>query len=823
MRALWQDLQFAARLVKKAPGLSTIVLATVAIGIAASTTMLSVADALFWQRLPVPHADRIVHIDQRRADRDEGFPLSLVDYQYVKTHGQSFDDLAAHYPTSPMQLIVKGPSTSLGAGEPMAITGSVVTANYFEVLGLQPAAGRFFGADEDQVPGRDHVVVISDALWQREFARDPAALGSSLVLNGEAFVVVGVAPRGFMGVLIRSGASDVWIPSAMFKVGYRYCDAFDRGCTIVQMLGRLKPGVTRAQVQTELDVLAAQLETEFPQTNRGLGVSVIPARGASYPGEDGRLVTLLIAAVGVLLVIACANVAGLLVAQGLGRRREISARLALGASRGRLVQQLLTESIFLSMLGGLAGVVLAFWTVDAVQRFYAFDYAGRAINVDVHMSPTVLAASVALSVLTGVLFGMLPAVRAGRRDIMTALRDESVAGGARRTGLQRGLVIAQVALSVVLVISALLVLRSLLHLYGGERFDPSHVIIARLRPSLVDYGVDRGRAFQRTAIERLEAVPGVIAASPSVYLPVFGSADERHVWRPDQVPERPTGGLRTLVNQVGPRYFQTMGISLIDGREFTDADRPGAADAAIVNDVLSRRLWPRLRAVGQPLVVNGREHTVVGVVPDAQYFGTSSAPQPALYLNYWQAPVRDNFDMDSRTHILVAGDPHAMMATIQRELAALDPVVPLSEDYPLSDRIGFNFQPVRVATTMFLCFGGVALFLSAIGLYGALAFTARLRTREIAIRLALGANRTMVLRQVLAQGATLATLGVIAGFATAVAAVRLLESLLYGVGRYDWTAFIAGPALLAVVALAASYWPARAAARTDPATALRAE
>ena len=815
MRALWQDLRFAARLLNKAPGFSAIVLTTVAIGIAANTTILSVADALFWQPLPVPNAERVVHIDQRLAGRDGGFVLAFADYQYFRDHSRSFEALGAHYPTSPIHLVIDG--------EPMAVNASVVTANYFDIVGLRPQAGRFITAGEDVARGRDAVAVISDGLWQRKFGRNPAAVGSTIHINGTPFTVIGVTPRRFAGVVMRTITTDVWIPSAMFKVGYRYCDAFAPGCRVIQMLGLLKPGVSREGAQAEMTMLAQQVESAFPETHHDYRLNVYPARGAPYPGQDGRLVRLLLAAVGALLLVACANLAGLSIARGLGRRKEIAARLALGASRWRVVRQLLTESVFLALVGGGLGVVLSFWSTDFVQRFYANDYGGRSMNVDIHISPLVLVSTVALSLVTGIVFGILPAIRIGRGDMTIVLRDEGVASGVRRAGLQRALVVLQVALSVTLMIGGALILRSLLHVYRGPGFDPSHVIVVRLRPSLVDYSVDKAIAFQHAVIDRLESLPGVLSASPSVYLPLMSWGEDVRVWRPGQAPITDDDAVRTASNRVGPRYFETLGMRFVDGRDFDESDRPGAPDAVIINDVLSHRLWPGQRATGQSIVINRREHRVVGVIADAQYYLTETEARPYLYLNYWQQPVNDRFYEDSRTHLRVAGDPAAMLASIRQAIAAIDPAVPLNEDFPLTQRIGFEFQPVRVASTMFLCFGGVAVFLSALGLYGVLAFTARHRTREIAIRLALGAERSTVMRQVLAQGAGLALMGTAAGVLAALAGARLLESLLYGVSKHDVTAFVGVPLFLAAIALAASYWPARSAASVDPATALRTE
>jgi predicted permease len=702
------------------------------------------------------------------------------------------------------------------------VTGSVVTASYFTVLGIRPAAGRFFRADEDQAPGRDPVAVLSHRLWRQRFAASPAAIGSTIQINGTAFTVIGVTPEGFSGVLTRGGSSDLWIPSAMFRTGYRYCDAFVRDCTIVQMLGRLGTGVSREAAQAELDRLAAQLAAQYPATHRDLGLEVVEARGAQDAQEDARAVGVLLAAVAILLAIACANLAGLLLARGIGRRREMAARLAVGATRGRLVRQLLTESMVLAVAGGSLGILVAFWATDLVQALYGVDYAGRALNIDVRVNPLVLAATLALSIVAGLTFGVSPAWQAGAADVMTALRDELAAGGAWRARAQNLLVAGQVALSIILLIGAVLTVRSLQFLYRPAGYDPSGVIVLRLRPSLVDYSIERGLAFQREAIRRLQALPGVTAASPSEFLPVFGAGAEAAVWTPGREPASPADAPRALVNRVGPDFFKTLGVAPIEGREFSESD-PEGLDTIMVSASLARRLWPAASALDRPLVVDGRTLLVIGVVPDLEYRNALTPAQPSVHLNYWRRPKDSSWVEDSRTHVRVAGDPGAMMTAIRREVAALDPGVPISEDYPLADRIAYHFRPVRVASLLFSSFGLIAAFLSIVGLYGVLALMAQLRAREMAIRVALGADRRNIAGVVAGHGVRLAALGGAVGVGASAALVRALDHVLYGVSAYDPWTFVAVPAAILILAAAASLWPARRAARVDPALALRSE
>jgi predicted permease len=819
MHALWQDARFGVRTLARTPGFAAAALATLALGIGANAAIFSLINALIRRELPVPDPSSLIHVYQTRADRpDDHFPLSLPDYHYYRDHAESFDELAAHYPTAPLHLIADDATE--------AVTGSVVTANYFRLLRLSPAAGRFFSDDEDRVPGRDAVAVISHGLWQRRFGASPKAVGSTISVNGTTFTVVGVAPRGFVGVLLGGAALDVWIPSAMFRVGYRYCDAFERRCTVVQMLGRLNVDRTIVSAQRELDVLAHRLEAAYPADNKGLGVRALPARG-SYPAQQAeaeRPVRVLVVTVSLVLLIACANLAALLLARGMHRRREIAIRLALGASRRRLIRQLLVESLVLSLAGGALGLIVAFWIKEYLWTFYGTDYAGRALNFSLTIDRAVLLATLGLSILTGVIFGLAPAVQASRPDVVPVLKDETSAGGARRSSLRDGLIVTQVAASIVLLVAAALLVRSLSSIYQGPGFDPRPVALLRLRPSLVEYDVPKARAFQRRVIERLEALPGVLAASPAEGFPYFaGWGGTTPVWVPGRRPERNEDAFRVAASKVGPSYFETLGASVVEGREFGDQDGKQAPRVIVVNEVLARRFWPDARAVGQMLVVHGQPHEIVGVVRLAAFHNLNERPLPALFLNYWQYESADAWDGDSRTHVRVTGDAAAMLPALRREIAAVDPSVPIAEDYPLTLRLEHTFKPLRMARAMLTSVGLLALVLSAIGLYGGLAYSVARRTREIAVRIALGADRGSVAALVFRQGARLTVAGVGIGLAAAFIASRFLSNLLYGVDPHDRVTFIVVPVTLCTVALLASYVPARRATRVDPMIALRSE
>jgi putative ABC transport system permease protein len=819
MFALWQDVRFAVRTLARTPGFAAAALATLALGIGANAAIFCLVNSLVRQELPVPDPSGLVHVYQTRADRpDDYFPLSLVDYRYYREHAESFEELAAHYPTAPLHLIV-GDATE-------AITGSVVTASYFGLLGISPAAGRFFLDEEDRVPGRDAVAVISHAFWQRRFNAEPRAIGSTISLNGTTFTVVGVAPRGFVGVLVGGASLEVWIPSAMFRVGYRYCDAFQRDCTIVNMLGRLKRDRSVAAAQRELDVLARRLEAAYPAENKGRGLRALPARG-SYPAQQAeadRPVKILLVTVGLVLVIACANLAALLLARGMHRRREIAIRLALGANRGQLIRQLLVESLVLSLTGGALGLIVASGLKEYLWSFYGTDYAGRALNFSLDIDRVVLLATLGLSILTGVLFGLVPALQTSRPDVVPVLKDETSAGGLRRSRFRDALIVAQVAASIVLLVGAGLLVRSLATIYHGPGFDPRPVAILRLRPSLVEYDVPKARQFQRRVIERLEALPGVLSASPSDVFPYLGGwGSAAGIWIPSRPPERTEDAFHVATAKIGPSFFKTIGASLVEGREFGEQDGKLAPRVVIVNEALARRFWPDGQVVGETLVVDGEPREVVGVVRLAAYHNLTERPSPYLFLNYWQSETANLWDGDARLHVRVAGDPAAMLGMLRREIAAVDPNVPISEDHPLTLRLEHTFKALRVARAMLTGVGSLAVLLSAIGLYGGLAYNVARRTREIAIRIALGADRVTVAGLVLGQGARLTIAGVAIGLTGAFIASRFLSSLLYGVNPHDRLTFVAVPITLCAVALLASYIPARRAIRVDPMIALRSE
>lgn len=816
MNGLLQDARFALRTIAKSPAFTAVVVATLALGIGVTSAIFSLVNTLFWKPLPVRDAARLVHVTQSRSDGERYAPLSYPDYLYYRDHVRTLSPLAAHYSSAPIHLVA-------GGGPSEEINGSVVTASYFPLLSASPLLGRVFENREDEVPGRDPVAVVGYELWQRRLGADASILGRSIQLNGTLFRVVGVMPRGFEGAVSGGLATDVWIPSAMFLVGYRYCDPFQRDCNIVRLLGRLPPSRSLAEAQAEMGALARQLQTAYPATNGGRGVTVLSARGVAPPEREssGRVAALLLAVTGLVLLIACANVAGLLLARATARRKEIAVRLALGASRARLVRQLLVESLLLCALGGALGVFVAFWTTDLLQTFYAVNSEGQRAYFPAGLDPLVVAFTAGLSLLSGIAFGLFPAIRTSRTALAPALQSDGRSGSPRRSRLREGLVVAQAAASVILIAGAGLLVRSLRNVFSGPGFEPSHVLILRLRPALIAETPGKALAFQREVLRRLDETPGVVAASPARFPPQWNNL--MAVRLPEQDAPRPGEGFRAAYNLVGPRYFETLGIALREGRDFEQADRKGAPCVAIANQTLARRLWPNGGALGGVLVADEQQCRIVGIVRDAQYRSESQPPVPFLYLDFWQQVDTDTAPVDARMHVRVAGDPRAALPAIRRLIGSVHPDVPISEDRPLAESLDYSFRPVRVATAMLVCFGALALLLAAIGLYGALAFAVGQRTREIGIRVALGAEPGRVFRAVVGQGALLALAGTGLGLLALWPLTRLLEGVLYGVSRHDPVALLTAPGVLAAVSVLASIVPARRAMRVDPIVALRSE
>ncbi len=798
----------AFRLLRQSPGLATACIVTLALGIGANATIYSYAEAVLFRPLAIPGADRVVHVFERR-DQPGTFPLPFAEFPAYAA-ARSFEDLAAHYPGAPLHILIDG--------VPEAVTGAVATASYFDVLRIQPAIGRFYSADEDRQRDRDAVAVISHSYWQRRFGGDAGVLGRSLIVNGRPFTIIGVAPRRFTGVQARGAAIDLWIPSAMFGVGYRYCDAFAPGCNIVQLIGRLRPGFSARQAQEELDGRAARFPAQQGRSKR-IGVTVQPARGLQYAADSSerRQLNVFLGSVTLLLVITCANIAGLLLTRATARRKHIAVRVAMGASRARIASHVLAEALLLACIGGGAALLVAGWTTDLLASMYSVDSAGRALTFDLSLTTPVVISAIGLTLVAALLAGGIPAWYASHADVMAVLKDEGPSGGTRRGRLRHVLVGAQVAMSVVLLVTAALLIGSVERALQGPGFDPSQVITVRLRPSLVDYSRERAHTFHRQLFERLASMPGVLTASPSVYMSIFSAGGTVPV-----TGEGATGDpIDALSNAVGPRYFETLSIGVVEGREFTDRDREGAPGVAIVNDVLAARLSPNRPAVGLSIQADGRLLTIVGVVRDAQYYVGGDAPRPQVFTSYWQTPAGDAFLNDARAFIRVSADPASMMPEIYRAVAAVDPAVPVSEAHPLRERVAYMFQPVRTTRLLLTVSAALALLLCAVGLYGVPAFTVSERTREIGVRIAIGAGRGAIARLVLREAAIVTTVGVAVGLVAAWNSTQLVSSLLFGIGVRDAAAFVTAPLVIVAVAALASYVPVWRATRVSPLRALR--
>jgi predicted permease len=726
---------------------------------------------------------------------------------------QSFSGIAA---------CMFAPMSLTGKGKPERVWGMVASANYFDVLGVRPVMGRGFLPSEDEKPGGAPVAVISYRLWQTHFGANPNAVGQQIELNRHSYTIVGVTPPAFQGS-ITGLRMEVWVPVMMQAQVMPGGDALhDHGNLLLFAYGRLKPGVSAQQAQEEMTLKLKQEARNYPEEHRGHDrVTVYPLwrNPFSFNIFFAILLPTLMAIAGLVLLLACANVANLMLVRSVGRRREIAIRMSLGASRWRLVRQLLVESLMLSLAGGAVALLITLWTAGTLMKFVpAMDFP---ISLVVHADRSVLLATVVISVLTGVIFGILPALRASGVAPVTVLKEESgsASGGLRKARLASGLVVAQISLSLVLLVCAGLFIRSFLSAQKIDMgFNPRNVLIASYDLFTAGYSEERGTEFDRELVAKLEAVPGVQSVALTDRLP--GLSPGSTSVRPEGYVSKPNEAMETSMAIVTPKYLQTMQISLVKGREFTSQDNKSSQRAVIVSEAFANRYWPGQEALGKR-VSSDLTHewfTVVGVAHDSKMTSLTGNPAPFLYFPFYQI-YRGTMIVTAR----VNGDPLAFGKTVERTVHELnsDLVVYDVTSLELNERVA-SF-PQHIAGTFVGAFGLLALVLAAIGIYGVTAYTTRQRTHEIGIRMALGASKEDVMRLVLGHGLRLTFIGVALGLAASFALTRYLSSLLLGVTSTDALTFSTVAILLCAVALFASFIPALRAMRVDPMVALRHE
>jgi predicted permease len=815
MQPLWQDLRYALRILAKAPGFTTVAVISLALGIGANTTIFSLINAVLFRPLPqVKEPGRLVWF---RA------PASYPDYENFRDQNDVFSGISALSGTREISL-------SRG-GQPELVTGEFVSANYFSVLGVDVSAGRAFLPEEDRLAGAQPVVVLSHGLWQRRFGSDPNLIGGIVNLNGLSYTVIGVAPQGFTGA--EAGLPrDLWIPMAIYprlnpppvgKDGAVHDPLRNRGMYWLNLIARLKPGVTSVQALAEMTAIVNRLPKErYDQTidERLRAVELLSVNGGLDPRDrEGALPisALLQAIVSLVLFTACANIAGLLLARSSLRRREIGIRQALGASRARIIQQLLTESLLLSLLGAIAGLLVAVWARDLLIKLSG---ATPIAALDLSLDYRVLAFTVSASLLASLIFGLAPALQASKPDLIPALKNEAAGKGYRRSRLRSAFVISQTALSVILLIGSGLFIRSLKNARTiNPGFKVEGALLATVNPGLLRYSKEQGQEFYRQAVERVEALPGVEGASLMSIVPLGLSFAQQDVFVEKQ------NGSRTEVttgfNTVGPRYFQTMGIQVTHGREFTSQDRAGAQPVVMINETLARRLWPDEDPVGKRLRLGGEsepEAEVIGVAANGKYATLGEKARPYIY-----QPLLQRYASKMTLVVRTTGNPQTLSAAVREQIRSLDPNLPVSQITTLSEQVAFALFPARLGAALLGAFGLLALSLAATGIYGVIAYSVSQRTQEFGIRLALGADGADVRRLVMREGLKVVLIGVTVGLTLSLAATRLIAGLLYGVGANDPLTFVGVPALLTAVALLACYLPAGRATKVDPMEALRCE
>src|SRR5215213_2410883 len=820
MENLIKDIRYGVRMLMKNPGVTLVAVITLALGIGANTAIFSGVSAFLMRPLNVPNADELIRPQEIAEDRGLTDEMSYPDYLDYKNQATSFTGLAAE------DMI----SAAIDAeNQNDLIWGQVVSANYFDVVQVTPILGRSFLPEEDKTIGANPVVVLSHSFWQRRLAADPNVVGKTVQLNNHAYQVIGVAPPSFAGTKFAL-ALDFWTPISMAEDLRRNPGILaERGSHWMNVIGRLKPGVSVAQASAEMNAISARLNQAYPDTRasntQAQVLKEVDGRWEDLGGVFKSAGAIAMAIVGLILLIACANVANLMLARAAGRRKEIGIRLALGANRARLVRQLLTESVLLSIAGGGLGLLLAFWVTDLMQGFVPIlEY--NIVSNFFALDSRALVFTLVVSLATGLVFGLAPAWHSSNPDVVPVLKgdpEKARRGKLKAFGLRNVLVVSQVALSLVVLVCGGLFIKSFRKAQTMDPgFDNANGLIVSLSPQLIGYDEEQTRNFYRQIIERVSHLPGVEAASLARTLPLGDSSNSNGpILKEGETLARGTAGRNIMTNVVSPGYFKMMQIPTLEGRDFDDRDQPKTKSVIIVNQRMADMLWPGESAVGKRIFIRADTTAaleVVGVVKTGKYRNLAEDPKPFFYysMGQWRPSTM-------ALVIRPSVDPRSLVGAVRGQVQALDRRVPVFAVKTMEQHKTYALWAPNMAASFSLAFGVVAILLSAVGLYSVMAYVVSQRTREVGIRMALGANRSDVMKMITRQGMRLAAVGVGIGLVMALALAKVLSSLLIGVSGYDVTTFILVPVLLAVVTLVACYLPARRATKVDPLIALRYE
>lgn len=814
MSTLIADVRYSIRSLLKNPGLTTAAVLSLALGIGANTTIFTWVQAALFRPIPMaadPSTIRIASMENRDgASRAWSYP-NFKDFRERATL---------------MQISAQDDQTfNVAAGDSAERTwGALVSGNFFQMLGVQPAAGRLFTPQDDVTPGAHPIVVISYSYWDHRFGRDASIVGKQVTINNTPMTIVGVTQEGFIGAL-GGLATSLWTPIMMQRemMGGDRLNA--RGNGWFQTLVRLKPGVSDAQAQAEATAIMAQLEQEYRDFNEGRRIRIVQMWDSPFGAATvlKPLLTILSVLVALVLVIACANVANLLLSKAVSRRREIAVRLSLGASRMRLIRQLLTESLLLALIAGIGGVAMAYWTMDVIMAFVP--PVDMPFDLGLRMDVTTLIFALIVSLITGVIFGLAPALQASSAETVHALKEEGRSGsGGRTTGrLRNALVVAQVAVCLVLLVGATLFLRSFIAAQSlSPGFEPNGVVTASMDMFQSGYSGERLRDFRRRAIETMTALPGVTSAAFGSRLPLgMGGNNSMGVGIDGYVPRENEEVVITYTT-VGPRYFDTMSIPVRQGREYQDTDTADSANVMVINEAMAKRYWPQGNALGGRIRLGGNNIAeVVGIVADSKYGSINERPLPQMFLNmnrYQTSTVR--------LFVKTTGNATPLVNDVRNAIHALDAALPIYDARTLNEHMQGAVFAQRMAADLLGAMGLLALLLAAIGLYGVMAYAVSQRTQEMGIRLALGASPKSLLNMIVTQGMKLTTIGVVIGLALALGmfgSIGAVRTLLPGISPLDPITFVAVPVGLGLIALLATWIPGRRAGNVDPLVALRYE